>query len=58
VLNLHSRRAIWSSFGANLGDDGVILFDAGRYRCAHALARDMAESAVAAFLRDLERKPR
>ena len=55
VLNLHSRRAIWSSFGANLGDDGVILFDAGRYRCAHALARDMAEAAAAAFLRDLER---
>lgn len=55
VLDVHGRRAIWSCFGANRGDDGVIAFDAGRYRSAHALARDMAEAAVAAFLRDLER---
>ena len=58
VLDVHGRRTIWSSFASNQGDDGVVLFDAGRYRSAHALARDMAEVAVAAFLRDLERKPR
>lgn len=58
VLDVRSRRVLWSSFGSNRGDDGVVLFDAGRYHSAHALSRDMAEAAVAAFLRDLERKPR
>jgi len=61
VLDVRARRAVWSSFAGNRGDDGVVLFDAGRYRCAHALSRDMAEATVAAFLRDLqglERKPR
>ena len=58
VLDVAGRRAIWSCYGTNRGDDGVIAFDAGRYRSAHALARDMAEAAVATFLRDLERNSR
>ena len=58
VLDVRSRRVLWSSFGSNRGDDGVVLFDAGRYRSAHALSRDMAEAAVGAFLQDLERKAR
>ena len=55
VLDVRGRRAIWSCYGANRGDDGVIVFDAGRYRSAHALSRDMAEAAVGSFLRELER---
>jgi hypothetical protein len=58
VLDVRSRQALWSSFGDVRGNEGVVAFDIGRYRCAHALSRDMAEAAVGAFLQDLERKAR
>ncbi len=38
------RQVIYSSYSQNQGDDGVVLFDWGRFNTAHAMASNMARA--------------
>ena len=42
LIEQKSRRVVWSSSSNNEGRDGVLFFDRGRSRTAHAMATQMA----------------
>jgi len=44
LIERKSRKTVWASTSHNAGDDGVLLFDWGRLKCAHALASQMVQS--------------
>ena len=51
VLEKKSREVVWSSFSSNAGDDGMILFNAGRVSTVQALAMRMASLVADSMVR-------
>ncbi len=58
ILDTARRQVVWSSISYGSGDDGVLFFDLGRVRTAHALADRMALGLVQTMLGEgLDRPP-